>query len=162
MKKSILNPTHPVTAIAICVAGICTVASVNLQANDIQVGRYSLFAATPTEAQMDPLQATITVQFPDAVRTVGEAIRHVLRQSGYRLAGSEATGSASAYLMALPLPAVHRSLGPMPLKRALDTLAGPAFRLVEDPVHRLVIFERCEMEWQAVQEVVLAPLTDRH
>ncbi len=134
----------------------------NLQANDIQVGRYSLFAATPTEAQADPLQATITVQFPDAVRTVGEAIRHVLRQSGYRLAGSEATGSASAYLMALPLPAVHRSLGPMPLKRALDTLAGPAFRLVEDPVHRLVIFERCEMEWQAVQEVVLAPLTDRH
>jgi type IV pili sensor histidine kinase/response regulator len=50
----------------------------------------------------------------------------------------------------------------MPLKRALETLAGPAFRLVEDPVHRLVAFERCEMERQAVQEVVLAPLTDRH
>jgi conjugative transfer region protein (TIGR03748 family) len=162
MKKSILNPTHPVTAIAICVAGICTVASVNLQANDIQVGRYSLFAATPTEAQTDPLQATTTVRFPDAVRTVGDAMQHVLRQSGYRLAGSESTGPASAYMMALPLPAVHRSLGPMPLNRALDTLAGPAFHLVEDPVHRLVIFERCEMEWQAVQEVVLAPQTDRH
>jgi len=162
VKRSIFHPTHPIAATAICLAGICTVASVNLQANDIQVGRYSLFAATPTEAQADPLQATITVQFPDAVRTVGDAMQHVLRHSGYRLAGSEATGSASAYLMALPLPAVHQSLGPMPLKRALDTLAGPAFRLVEDPVHRLVTFERCEMEWQAVQEVVLAPLTDRH
>ena len=151
MKRSIVHPTHPVTALVICLAGICSVASVNLQASDIQVGRYSLFATTPTEAQADPLQAMITVQFPDRVRTVGDAVKHVLRQSGYRLAGTEATGPASAYLMALPLPAVHRSIGPMSLKRALETLAGPAFLLIEDPVHRLVAFERCAMEWQAVQ-----------
>ena len=50
MKRSIFHPTYPVAAVAICLAGICSVASVNLQANDIQVGRYSLFAATPTEA----------------------------------------------------------------------------------------------------------------
>ena len=149
MKRSIFHPTHPVTALAICLAGVCSVASVNLQASDIQVGRYSLFATTPTEAQADPLQATITVQFPDRVRTVGDAVKHVLRQSGYRLSGSEAT--ASAYLMALPLPAVHRRVGPMPLKRALETLVGPAFLLIEDPVHRLLAFERCAMEWQAVQ-----------
>ena len=146
MKRSIFNPTHPVAAVAICLTGICSVASVNLQANDIQVGRYSLFAATPTEAQADPLQGTITVQFPDRVRTVGDAVKHLLQQSGYRLAGSEATGPTSVYLMALPLPAVHRRVGPMPLKRALETLAGPAYRLVEDPVHRLVAFERCAME----------------
>ena len=151
MKRSIFHPTHPVAALAICLAGICSVASVNLQANDIQVGRYSLFATTPTEAQADPLQATITVQFPDRVRTVGDAVKHVLQQSGYRLSGSEATGSASLYLMALPLPAVHRSIGPMSLKRTLETLAGPAFLLVEDPVHRLVAFERCAIEWQPVQ-----------
>ena len=146
MKRSIFNPTHPVAAVAICLTGICSVASVNLQANDLQVGRYSLFATTPTEAQADPLQATIKVQFPDRVRTVGDAVKHLLQQSGSRLAGSKATGMASAYLMALPLPAVHRSVGPMPLKRALETLVGPAFHLVEDPVHRLVAFERCAME----------------
>ena len=151
MKQPIFHPAHPVAALAICLAGICSVASVNLQANDIQVGRYSLFATTPTQAQADPLQAMITVQFPDRVRTVGDAVKHVLRQSGYRLSGSETTGPASAYLMALPLPAVHRSVGPMPLERALETLVGPAFHLVEDPVHRLVAFERCAMEWQAVQ-----------
>ena len=144
MKRSIFHPTHPVAAVAICLAGICSVASVNLQANDIQVGRYSLFAVTPSEAQADPLQATITVQFPDRILTLGDAIQHLLQQSGYRLAGTDATGPAAAYLMALPLPAVHRSLGPLPLKRALETLAGPAFYLVEDPVHRLVSFERCE------------------
>lgn len=154
MKRSIFHPTHPVAASAICLAGICTVASVNLQANDIQVGRYSLFAATPTEAQADPLQANITLRFPDSVRTVGEAVQHLLQQSGYRLAEPEVTGPESAYLMALALPAVQRSLGPMTLKRALDTLAGPAFRLVEDPVHRLIAFERCVMEWQAANHLV--------
>ena len=154
MKRSIFHPTHPVAASAICLAGFCAVASVNLPASDIQVGRYSLFAATPTEAQADPLQATITVQFPESVRTVGDAMQHVLRQSGYRLAEPEATGPESAYLMALALPAVQRSLGPMPLKRALETLAGPAFRLVEDPVHRLIAFERCVMEWQAANHLV--------
>ena len=154
MKRSIFHPTHPVAASAICLAGFCAVASVNLPASDIQVGRYSLFAATPTEAQADPLQANITVQFPESVRTVGEAVRQLLQQSGYRLAEPEVTGPESAYLMALALPAVQRSLGPMTLKRALDTLAGPAFRLVEDPVHRLAAFERCVMEWQAANHLV--------
>ena len=154
MKRSIFHPSHPVTAIMICVAGICTVASVNLQANDIQVGRYSLFATTPTEEQADPLQTTITVQFPESVRTVGEAVRHLLQQSGYRLAGPDAAGPESAYLLALALPAVQRILGPMTLRQALETLAGPAFRLVEDPVYRLVAFERCVMEWQTVNHLV--------
>ena len=149
MKRSIFNPSHPVTALAICIAGICTVASVNLQAKDIQVGRYSLFATTPTEAQANLLEATITVQFPDRIRTVGEAIQQLLQQSGYRLAAPDATKPESTYLFALALPAVQRSMGPMTLKRALETLAGPAFRLVEDPVHRLVAFEPCVMEWQA-------------
>ena len=146
MKRSIFHPTHPVAATAICLAGFCTVASVDLQANDIQVGRYSLSAATPTEAQADLLKATITVQFPDRVQTIGEAVRHLLQQSGYRLADPEATGPESAYLFALALPAVQRGLGPMTLKRALQTLAGPVFHLIEDPVHRLVAFELCVME----------------
>jgi type IV pili sensor histidine kinase/response regulator len=47
-------------------------------------------------------------------------------------------------LFGLPLPEAHRALGPMPLRLALTTLAGPAFVLVEDSVHRLVSFERCE------------------
>jgi len=148
MKRSIFNPKHPVAAIAICIAGICTVASVNLQANDLQVGRYSLFSTTPTEAQANLLEAIITVQFPDRIQTVGEAVQHLLQQSGYRLAAPEATRPEAAYLFALALPAVQRSLGPMTLKQALEMLAGPAFRLVEDPVHRLVAFELCAMEWQ--------------
>jgi type IV pili sensor histidine kinase/response regulator len=45
----------------------------------------------------------------------------------------------------------------MSLQSALETLAGPAFRLVEDPVHRLVTFERCGL----IEPWVLVPPTTK-
>ena len=143
MKKSILIPPHPVAAVAICVAGICSVASENLQANELQIGRYTLYAATPTEAQVDLLATTITIQFPERIQTVGEAVRYLLQRSGYRLATAKSIEPDTTQLFALPLPAVHQNLGPMTLRDALETVAGPAFNLAQDPVHRLITFERC-------------------
>lgn len=143
MKRSIFYPTNPAAPIAICIAAICTLATANLQANDIQAGRYSLIAAAPTVSQAELLATTMTVRFPERIQTVGEAVPYLLQRSGYRLATAESVGPATLTLFALPLPAVHRSLGPMTLKDALETLAGPAFHLVQDPVHRLVTFERC-------------------
>ena len=143
MKRSVSHRKNLIAPIAISVVCICTLVSMNLQANDIQVGRYSLFNATPTESQAELLATTITVQFPERIQTVGEAVPHLLQRSGYRLANVESIGPDTAALFALPLPAVHRSLGPMMLKDALETLAGPAFHLVQDPVHRLITFERC-------------------
>ena len=152
MKRSTVIPTHPITVIRICVAGLCAAASVNLQANDLQVGRYSLISATPTEAQAALLAATITVRFPERIQTVGEALPYLLQRSGYRLAAAESIGADTAALFALPLPAVHRNLGPMTLRDALEILAGPAFHLVQDPVHRLITYERCTTNWLAVED----------
>jgi type IV pili sensor histidine kinase/response regulator len=45
-------------------------------------------------------------------------------------------------LFELPLPAVHRSLGPLILRHALEVLGGPAYELAADPAGRLVSFER--------------------
>ena len=94
----------------------------------------------------------MTVRFPKRIQTLGEAVRYLLQRSGYRLATAEAIGPDTVALFALPLPAVHRSLGPMTLRDALETLAGPAFHLVQDPVHRLITFERCAMDRFAVQD----------
>jgi type IV pili sensor histidine kinase/response regulator len=121
----------------------CTIASMSLQASDVQVARYSLLKATPTDAQVELLATTINVKFPERILTVGEAIRYLLLRSGYRLARDEVIESDTKALFALPLPAVHKNLGPMVLRAALETLAGKTFNLIEDPVHRLVTFERC-------------------
>ncbi len=154
MKRSIFHPTHPVVATAIFVAGFCTVASVNLQASDIQTGRYSMFSAAPTKAQAELLETTMTVQLPARIQTIGEAVRYLLQRGGYRLASIESTEPDTLALFALPLPAVHRQLGPMTLHDALETLAGPAFHLVQDPVHRLITFARCVPEQVTVHETV--------
>jgi len=155
MKRSTVIPTHPITAVRICVAGLCAVASVNLQANDLQVGRYSLITATPTQAQAALLAATVTVRFPERIQTVGEAVPYLLQRSGYRLAAAESIGPDTAALFVLPLPAVHRNLGPMTLRDALKILAGPAFHLVQDPVHRLITYERCAADRVAVENTAI-------
>ncbi|MXY14125.1 MAG: pili assembly chaperone [Proteobacteria bacterium] len=112
-----------------------------LSAGEMQVGRYSLWQVAPTEVQAEPLAAMVAVKFPKPVQTVGDAVQHLLDDSGYRLAGTP--GSTSHILLAQPLPAVHRVLGPLRLDQALQVLAGPVFKLVQDPLHRRIAFELC-------------------
>lgn len=128
---------------ALCLGAVGLLGSGDLLARDVQVGRYASLIAAPTQAQTNLLSKMVTVKFPSRVKTVGGAIQHLLRGSGYRLAGTSAADPARFDLLNFPLPKAHRSLGPMALRDALETLGGPAFRLVEDPLHRLVSFERC-------------------
>ena len=112
-------------------------------AREIQVGRYATLRPVPTEEQARLLAPIVNVQFPASIGSVGQAVAYLLQPSGYRLSGSSTADPTRTILLDLPIPEPHRVLGPMPLQTALETLAGPAFRLVEDPVHRLVSFERC-------------------
>ena len=75
----------------------------------------------------------------DARATVGDGLRHVLKRSGYGLCQ---TAHAVIELYALPLPAAHLHLGPMALRDALLTLAGPAWELHADDRARQICFER--------------------
>jgi type IV pili sensor histidine kinase/response regulator len=127
----------------LCLGTICLIGSGDLLARDVQVGRYASVSTAPTESQANLLSTMVRVKFPSRVRTVGGAVQHLLGSSGYRLTDETAADPARFDLLELKLPKAHRSLGPMALRNALETLGGPAFRLVEDPLHRLVSFERC-------------------
>ena len=106
----------------------------------VRYGRYTLVALAPTAAQRDLLLQTIDVSMPeDARATVGDGLRHVLKRSGYGLCQ---TAHAVIELYALPLPAAHLHLGPMTLRDALLTLAGPAWELHADDRARQICFER--------------------
>lgn len=106
----------------------------------VRYGRYTLVELAPTAAQRDLLLQTIDVSMPeDARATVGDGLRHVLKRSGYGLCQ---TAHAVIELYALPLPAAHLHLGPMTLRDALLTLAGPAWELHADDRARQICFER--------------------
>ena len=107
--------------------------------DEILVGRYAALRAYPTPEQVTPLATVVTVTFPAHVRTVGEAVIHLLQRSGYRYAPGP---DEAAPLRALPLPAVHRRLGPLPLATALATLGGESYQLLYDSPRRLVAYAR--------------------
>ena len=109
-----------------------------------KVGRYSSVSTEPTSAQQDLLSVIIQLDFPRSIQTVGSAITILLLNSGYRLADLKVADPSLAILLDSPLPSVHRSLGPISLRKALTTLSGKTWDLIVDPVHRLVSFDLIE------------------
>lgn len=102
-------------------------------------GRYTLIELVPQPAQRDLLQQAVEITIPPTLdATVGDAMRHVLLRSGYRLCD----GTEAAALYALPLPAAHLHLGPLLLRDALLVLAGPAWALLVDDRTREICFNR--------------------
>ncbi|MCU7371072.1 PilL N-terminal domain-containing protein [Paucibacter sp. O1-1] len=118
-----------------------------------RAGRYTLVELVPQPAQRDLLRQVVEVAIPlsfDA--SVGDALRHVLRRTGYRLCDA----ADAAPLYALPLPAAHLRLGPLPLRDALLALAGPAWELSIDDATRQVCFARHRTSATEVQAAIPA------
>tara|TARA_R110002020_G_scaffold142060_3_gene314021 strand:- start:31781 stop:32287 length:507 start_codon:yes stop_codon:yes gene_type:complete len=104
----------------------------------VRYGRYTLVELVPEAAQQDLLLQVIDVSMPATLpATVGDALRYVLLRSGYTLCAADPDAAA---LHHLPLPAAHLRLGPLFLRDALLTLAGPAWELQVDDVARRVCF----------------------
>jgi type IV pili sensor histidine kinase/response regulator len=142
MKQSYAHRRHLI-AVSTCMMG-ALLASLEASAVELTVARYSSVERVPSLAQQDPLAAPVVAVVPASVTRIGDAVATLLEPSGYRLSSPLGADPERAALLNLPLPEAHRVLGPLPLRTALKILAGPTFTLIEDPVHRLISFERCE------------------
>ncbi|EIF42847.1 PilL protein [gamma proteobacterium BDW918] len=107
----------------------------------IQTGRYSHVKNAPLEDELNPLRVVVKTTFPRTITTVGQAMNLMLLRSGYRMAETSVLSPEAVALMRLPLPEVHRDIGPLRLDTALRSLAGNAYDLVVDPVNRRIAFE---------------------
>ena len=100
-------------------------------------GRYTLVELSPTAAQQDLLLQIVDVSIPDTVNaSVSDGLRHILQRSGYQLC----EGLEANIFSTLPLPAAHYHLGPLMLRDALQTLAGPGWHLYTDHQARQICF----------------------
>ena len=107
-------------------------------ASELRLDRYTLQKPSARPEQIDLLSALVETQFPRSVDSLGSAIDYLLQRSGYRQIVTDETGAQ----MALPLPEVHRSIGPLPLRGVLKTIAGPALELKENTEQRVIWFEK--------------------
>ena len=107
---------------------------------ELRYGRYTLVSTEPTTEQRDLLAQIIDVSIPSNLNpSVQEALQYILQRSGYSLCPA---AEPVKVLFTRPLPAAHYRLGPIPLRRALQVLAGPAWQLTTDEVSRSVCFEQ--------------------
>ncbi|WP_161629065.1 PFGI-1 class ICE element type IV pilus protein PilL2 [Litchfieldella anticariensis] len=101
--------------------------------------RYQLVTTSATLAQRDLLEQLVQLRFPGTIpATVEDALRQTLRDTGFTLCPPQ--GVPQSLLYGNPLPAVHRRLGPMPLREALTVLAGSTWEMQVDPIARLVCY----------------------
>ena len=105
----------------------------SVSASESRIGRYTSSLNTVTQAQKDPMSVEVEVRFPTSVETVGQAIDYLLMPSGYSLAKNS---EAKEYLLDLPLPSVHREIGPVKLSDALQVVAGDVWTTHFDPLKR--------------------------
>lgn len=111
---------------------------------ELRSGRYTLVSTEPTTEQRDLLAQIIDVSIPSNLNpSVQEAMHYVLQRSGYSLC--PATDPVKV-LFTRSLPAAHYRLGPIPLRSALQVLAGPGWQLTTDEVSRSVCFEQQKTE----------------
>ncbi len=114
---------------------------------------YISVSPVPDISQQNPLQQQVTLQFPETVKTTGQAIAYLLVGSGFTLSDKAQWDESLKALMQTPRAVTQQTLGPLPLQQALLTLAGPAFQLLVDPVHRKVAF-RLKPDFQTLYGAV--------
>lgn len=108
----------------------------------VRTDRYTLATIDPRGDQAAPLTAVVTMTFGSHIQTVGQAIDEILEGSGYRwIVQAGAIKDSDMLLNDLPLPAVVRTIGPIRLQDALDTIAGESWGLVVNNTNRTLWFE---------------------
>ena len=119
--------------------------------SSLQVSRYVNLLPGPTNAQRNPLHMVLpNVSFRAEVKSVGQAIRFLLKDTGFRLARYH-PDKRVFQMFRLSLPKIHRHMGPLTLEQALNTLSGEPWILSIDPINRLVSFQLPDNVETAVQ-----------
>lgn len=108
----------------------------------VQTGRYSYLPAKPRPEQLNPLLTVIDVHIPDGVNTVKDSTQYLLQFSGYQLSQTVKPESHVIALLSRNIPEVHRHFEQVILRDALLALCGNGYRLLVDPVNRMVAYER--------------------
>ncbi len=108
----------------------------------VQTDRYTLVRLNAVDAQREPLQAVVTLTFGKSVTTLGKAVEELLRGSGYHWQQEISEATVTDHMLYdLSLPSVLRTIGPLRLEDALQTIVGTAWTLKTNELQRIVWFE---------------------
>jgi len=117
----------------------CSVMADTMELNsDLEVSRYISVKAETTQEQRDLMSVIVQLHFPKKVQNVADALDYALLRSGYIIDNNKNNNLAKRVLNQQLLPRVHRQIGPATLIDIIQTLAGPAFKIEENPLLRTI------------------------
>lgn len=106
----------------------------------VRGGRYALVTANASLQQRDLLEQVVNISIPDSMNpTVEDGLRYLLQHTGYGLCMPQ--NKPQQILYSRPLPTAHFRMGPMPLREALQVIAGSAFDVQADPLLRTICYQ---------------------
>lgn len=137
MNYSLANKTLHLTVMTLILATSLQSAMASTESAEYKrQGRYTVMKTEPRDSEVNLLRAIKRLRFPAQVKTVSQAVDHILQGTGYRWNIDQIRVKQS--LNHLPLPAVHRELGPLTILDALYTLLGPTWSIEIDDKSRAV------------------------
>jgi conjugative transfer region protein (TIGR03748 family) len=106
-----------------------------------QVSRYTFAKEYIPNQQSNLLDQNISIIFNNKVATIDGAITLLLFNSGFRLQAQNHQDQFTKLMLANSLPATQKSIKNATLKQTLLALTGRKFKIVVDPIHRLISFK---------------------
>lgn len=107
------------------------------------------------EHQIDPLQAVVSVDFPNSIQSVRDATLWTLTTVGYSLVEQgPRTAPELQTLLHAPLPVMQRSLHQVHVSEILRALAGIGHVVVVDHINRLITFDPRPLYAQLPSQIV--------
>lgn len=108
----------------------------------ISTDRYTLADLAPRHDQLSPLDSVVNISFSTEVENVGQALVELIDGSGYELIhlSGEYGQPVDTILMNQVLPKTLQSIGPVPMREALEALSGPAWVLKTNELGRELWF----------------------
>jgi type IV pili sensor histidine kinase/response regulator len=105
-----------------------------------QVGRYLMEKNGAQLSQCDSLQTVFKITFPYTVKTVGDAVKYLLNNTGYIFAPCKYQSVTVRNLLNQKLPLSNRTMGLMTIEQGLSALAGKAYQVLVDPKHKYISY----------------------
>ena len=105
-----------------------------------QTDRYTTYRSGAAIEELNPLAVSTQLNFPPHLKTVQAAIDYALQRSGYSVDWHHSRDAEQIFSQ-LKLPEVHRQLNLMTVHEVVQTLAGEAWQVSQDVVHRLLSIE---------------------
>ena len=128
--------------ISVVMLGGVSISSMAFEISEVtRTDRYTTVSIEVQSDQAKPLSTITSVSMGKDIVSVGDAIQELLKGSGYRW---QSQAGEDQLLHDFPLPAVARTIGPIRLVDALQTLAGDAWVIQTDHFNRVVWFEKYE------------------